>query len=96
MMIIFYIILITIGIIVLGSIVPLLQLLNAKCHKKSSYKYVFSNELVDFDMDFTIKSEFISRPLLATRGWVRGPQGSIMTNEVFEEKKKAEYSIQLP
>ena len=95
-MIIFYIILITIGIIALGSIVPLLQLLNAKSHKKCSYKYVFSNELVDFDMDFSIKSELIHRPLLSTRGWVRGPQGSIMTNEAFEEKKKAEYSIQLP
>ena len=95
-MIIFYVILITIGIIALGSIVPLLQLLNAKCHKKSLYKYVFSNELVDFDMDFSIKSEFVYRPLLSTRGWVRGPQGIIMSNEVFEEKKKAEYCIQLP
>lgn len=95
-MLVLNILLVTVSIIVLGSIVPLFQLAYSKRRKATTYRYVFSDDLVNFDMNTEIRSDVTSRVKLATRGWVRGPQGSIMTQEDFEKKKEIEYSIQLP
>jgi hypothetical protein len=95
-MLVLNILLVTVSIIVLGSIVPLFQLVHSKKRKTTTYRYVFSDDLINFDMNTGIKSDVISRAKLATRGWVRGPHGSIMTQEDFEKKKEMEYSIQLP
>lgn len=95
-MIIFYIFAVTLGIVILGSIVPIFQFIISKRQPKKSYQYVFSNELINHKINFKLSNELISRALLATRGWVRGPQGVLMTDEAFEQKKKIEYEIELP
>lgn len=95
-MIILYILAITLIVVILGSIIPILQVLISKKQAKTSYQYVFSNELINHKIKFKLEDGLFSRALLATRGWVRGPQGILMTNEAFEQKKKIEYEIELP
>ena len=93
---ILYLLALTVAILLLGSIVPLVQVLIAKKNRKKTYKYVFSEELVNYDFDTKIKNKLVARTRLATRGWVRAPQGNIMTDDDFEQKKNAEYNISLP
>lgn len=95
-MTILYVILLTIAIVLLGSISPLFQALILQKKQGKTFKYTFSDDLINRDIELEFKKEFIPRTLLATRGWVRGPQGKIMTNDAFEQKKLEEYSIELP
>lgn len=95
-MFILYLFALTIVILLLGCIVPFTQFLIYKKSNKKSCKYVFSEELVNFDFEFEINDKVVARTLLATRGWVRGPQGNVMTEYDFEQKKAAEYDIALP
>lgn len=99
-MFIFYLLVFILIILLLGSIVPILQFLVSKRRRqksKKNYKYVFSDELINYDFDFpSLKTEQVPRTLLATRGWVRGPQGNVMSENLFDKKKSEEYSIKLP
>lgn len=90
------------SIIVLGSIVPMVQFVCYLFHREQSNtkSYYFSKELFDFDLD-SLKFENnsqqqYSRLDLGDRGWVRCPNGTIITNEMFDQQKKDEYSIELP
>ena len=95
-MIILYLLVLTISILFLGSIVPIVQVLIAKKNKKTTCKYVFSEELVNYDFDAETKDKLVKRTVLSTRGWVRALQGNIMTESTFEQKKTVEYSVDLP
>lgn len=95
-MIILYVFLLTLMIVFMGTIAPIIQIIMSKRKTNKSYKYVFSDELINYDIEYELGEDLASRILLATRGWVRGPQGNIMTRASFEEKKIAEYSIELP
>lgn len=91
-------------VVLLASIVPLCQFLffklksskNADDYEADDYEYIFSNELVNKDIDFQNSNQLPSRKIASSRGWIRGPQGEVMTNKDFEEKRNLEYSIDLP
>lgn len=92
-----YLIGITFAVLALGSIVPVIQfLLTSKSSKKNKYSYSFPAELFNMELDSTYEDEFVSRSVLSMRGWIRGPQGNIMTKKAFQEKRDIEYSIELP
>lgn len=102
-MLILYLLIVTVAILILGSAAPLVQylILRMRSKKKNSFEYIFPKELFDYDMDSNNCADknncsLIPRTVLATRGWVRGTQGVIMTQESFEEKKNHEYKIDLP
>lgn len=87
-----------------GGFVPFAQYIYFNCKlKNSSEKMLFSQTLLDYDMD-DIKYEnvhpedasLVGRQSLANRGWVRCPNGTIMNNSIFESKKHDEYEIDLP
>lgn len=88
----------------LGSIIPLAQYLFYRIKLAAQpAKLLFPQVLLDYDMDDlqyeSVKSQgevFIDRLNLANRGWVRGPHGTVMSDESFEAKKKCEYDIELP
>lgn len=100
-----YLILMIVITLILGSIVPLIQFViyNQKLNRQPSL-FLFSQTLLDFDLD-TLTFEnvdsksanvVVNRLGLADRGWIRCPNGTIMSNEDFSEKKKCEYDIELP
>lgn len=99
-----YCIILIILTLLLGSIVPFAQYLiyNVKSNSQPS-KLLFSQVLLDYNMD-NLKYErvsaqsnvFVNRLDLNNRGWVRGPNGVVMSKEDFEAKKKSEYDIALP
>lgn len=95
-MIILYIVLLTLAVIALGSIIPIIQVLFSRKTSPKMYKYVFSEDLINRDIQLVFRENLAPRTLLATRGWVRGPQGELLTQNAFEEKKFKEYSIELP
>lgn len=88
----------------LGSIIPLVQYLLFRFKLTVQPKrLLFSQVLLDYDMDNlqyesvqSLNEVFINRLNLANRGWVRGPHGTVMSDESFEAKKKCEYDIELP
>ena len=92
-----YFLLITIVVILLSSVIPIIQFVWASFRGKTKYTYLFPLELYDRDFRWSEKNDYlVSRQLLATRGWIRGPHGSVMTNESFQVKKNLEYEIDLP
>lgn len=82
------------------SVVPFIQfiVLYFRRHKnKYRMVYYFSRELFDYDMNRKSTIDItINRRVLANRGWVRYPNGKVITETDFEEKKKEEYQIELP
>lgn len=100
-----YLILMIIITLLLGSIGPLLQFViyNRKLKSQPS-KYHFSQTLLDFDMDslsfenIDDKNEdaVVCRLNLSDRGWIRCPQGTVMSERDFGEKKKREFELELP
>lgn len=99
-----YCIILVVLTLLLGCIVPFAQYLffGSKLNSRPS-KLLFSKMLLDYDMD-NLKYEkacaqtgdLINRISLNNRGWVRGPNGIVMSEEDFEFKKKREYDIALP
>lgn len=90
--------------ILVGGIVPFSQYIyiTLQCRKKVE-KLLFSQALLDYDMDeikyenvYAENTSLVGRQALANRGWVRCPNGTIMNNDVFEDKKKKEYELELP
>lgn len=87
-----------------GSVVPIIQYLVQRSRTKSQVtKLLFHQSLLDFDMDnmryelaYCKNDIFISRHALKDRGWVRGPNGTVLNDMDFESKKKCEYKIALP
>ena len=96
-MLIVYLIIVTLIILVLSGAIPFIQFLLIK-RKPSQPRYTFSAELLnyDWDLDTCEDDKLITRKIVATRGWVRGPQGNAMTEQSFQEKRTLEYSIDLP
>lgn len=88
----------------LGSIVPLAQYLFYRIKLSTQpARLLFSQVLLDYDMDDlqyeSVKSQsevVIDRLKLANRGWIRGPHGTVISDESFEAKKQCEYAIELP
>ena len=103
-MVVATLLMLVLGTILLASIVPLLQFMLSK--KKASLKeeesFYFSQELFDHEMSHSDKihkvqdQNNVNRFSLANRGWIRYPNGNIMNEADFLEKKNAEYSIELP
>lgn len=88
---------ITCVILILGSTVPIIQfLLMRKNRIKKFYTYSFNSELFDMELDSVNDDRYVSRAMLSMRGWIRGPQGDIMTQKTFQKKREDEYSIDLP
>ena len=85
-------------------IVPWVQFVVAKRknrkHKRHNMnsQYLFSRQLLDYKMKLSqnVCDTNCDRFKLADRGWVRCPNGTIMTEDMFDEKKKIEYDILLP
>ena len=103
MLSVIYLIIIVLLTALLGSIVPLVQYVTYRLKLRVPSKFLFSQTLLDYNMDGlkyeTISAtggSFINRLSLSNRGWIRGPNGIIMTDEDFEAKKKSEYDIALP
>lgn len=84
--------------IILASSIPLIQYIIANRKTKESYtqKYMFSDELVNFDIEGKELDEHTDRFSLANRGWIRCPNGTIMSEKNFQAKKEQEYKIELP
>lgn len=102
-MLLLYLVGTTCACLIFGSIIPIIQfLLNRKKREKNKYTYSFPDELFNIDLDSVDEDEdededeFVSRAVLSNRGWIRGPQGNIMTRKTFREKRDAEYNIELP
>ena len=95
-MIVLYIFMLILSVVVLGSVIPILQVLFSKKQSPQMYKYVFSEDLINHDIQLVFRENVAPRTLLATRGWVRGPQGELLTQDAFEEKKLQEFSFELP
>lgn len=92
-----YLIGITFSVLALGAIIPIVQfLLVSKNNKKNTYTYSFPSELFNMELDSAYEDEFVSRSVLSMRGWIRGPQGNIITKKAFQEKRENEYNIELP
>ena len=98
-----YLIYMILATIALASIVPLMQYIVCLKKNKSSAEglYYFSQELVDRETEsFSVKNGIqpavVNRVELTNRGWVRCPNGSVMSEQEFEDKKRAEYLIDLP
>lgn len=89
-------------VVVISCVVPIIQWINVSKHSKKIKEYSFSEELFDFDLDnlafehSSCDENMINRLTLADRGWVRCPVGVVISNEVFEKKKKSEYEKELP
>lgn len=89
--------------IIIASIIPVTQYLiySHQFKAESVASYSFTKELYDHNLD-DVESDkldisFVGRVDLANRGWVRShPNGTIMTRNEFEEKKRKEYAIELP
>ena len=82
---------------ILASIVPFAQFLAFRKRKLSlNQHYRFSNDLFDYDIDNKGNNRHVDRFALSNRGWIRCPNGIIMSNETFEEKRNNEYKIDLP
>lgn len=95
------IILLIIGSMLISSIVPLIQYIISYEKFGFTKKYIFPNELCDFDLDDLSfekipEGKAINRMASNDRGWVHYPVGSIMDNDSFEKKKKEEYDLELP
>lgn len=90
--------------VLLGSVVPVIQFIKFKNKPaEKRYKYYFTEELLNFDMDNlnfenidVINERKNNRLYLADRGWIRCPNGTVMSDRGFEEKKALEYGIELP
>ena len=82
---------------ILASTVPFVQFLT---YRKRKYfllqQYRFSNDLFDYDIGNRDGNRHVDRFALSNRGWIRCPNGTIMSNETFEEKRNSEYKIDLP
>lgn len=101
---VYFIILVVITLL-LGSIVPFVQyfIYRSKKSTPAASAFLFSQSLLDCKM-VDLKYEKVSvgdrvlidRVALSDRGWVRGPNGVVMTAKDFEAKKKSEYEIALP
>ena len=98
-----YIVYMILATLVLASIVPLLQyIVHLRKNRGSMAEmYFFTQELLDYDTNrlSKFKNDSISitnRVELANRGWIRCPNGTIMTEQEFEERKREEYSLELP
>lgn len=91
--------------LILGSMVPFIQFViyNRKFNARPA-RFLFSQTLLDFDMDaLTFENvdskgsdATIDRLGLLDRGWIRCPNGIVMSNNDFDQKKKLEYKIDLP
>lgn len=86
-----------------GGIVPFAQYIYFTFFLKKSEKLLFSQALLDYDMDnikyediHTQDASLVGRQALANRGWVRCPNGTVMNEAIFEDKKSNEYKIELP
>lgn len=104
-----YLLIMILGTIILGSIVPVIQFFkfkitsNKTAFNKYENHYQFSRELLNSDLD-NLKFENVdkvdrklnNRLYIAERGWVRGPNGTVLSLHDFEEKKSIEYEIELP
>ena len=90
--------------VAVSCIVPLMQFIYSFYRfSKRSEKLLFSQSLLDYDLDdiryedvHEEGSTTVGRQLLANRGWVRCPNGTIMNSTIFEAKKAEEYAIELP
>ncbi len=91
-----YLILITLLIFILSGAIPFIQFILLKRKESINYRYTFSSELLDYDWNSTENEKTIPREIATTRGWIRGPQGNTMTEQSFQKKRAAEYSIDLP
>lgn len=103
-MMVFTILLLILVTVLLGSIVPFIQYIEFKRKPVGKrYKYYFSEELLNYDMDNlsfenidVVNERTNNRLYLSDRGWIRCPNGTVMSERGFEEKKAREYSIELP
>lgn len=91
-----------IGVVMASCIIPVVQFIKIRKHSSKITEYSFSEQLFDLDLDELsfedANNEFssIDRRLLADRGWVRCPVGTVMSNEQFEKRKMSEYEKELP
>lgn len=89
-----YILLMVIGTIFLGSIIPLLQFIRFKrTHIEKKTKYYFTEQLLNYDLDNlrfenvdVVDSKYNNRLYIADRGWVRRPNGTVLSANSFERK----------
>ena len=82
---------------ILASIVPFAQFFAFRKRKISLIQqYRFSYDLFNYDIDNKGDNRHVDRFALSNRGWIRCPNGIIMSNETFEEKRNNEYSVDLP
>ena len=58
-------------------------------------KYI-KNINIKYENVHTRDGFLVNRQSLANRGWVRCPNGTIMNDVMFEQKKCDEYKIELP
>ena len=99
-----YVLLMVLGTIFLGSVIPLLQFIRFKrTHIKKKTKYYFTEQLLNYDLDNlrfenvdVVDSKYNNRLYIADRGWVRRPNGTVLSGNSFEKKKELEYQIKLP
>lgn len=89
-------------VVLISCVVPIIQWISVSKSLKKRKEYSFSEQLFDLDLDDLIfentsrDENIVNRLALADRGWVRCPVGIIITNEMFEKKKKSEYAKELP
>lgn len=104
MLYIVYAFVVTVVVAMLGSIIPMIQFFVEK-RKVSNLEndsvkvvdFVFSRHLFDANFNPSPNNANIaSRTLVGTRGWIRGPQGHILTDYEFKKKRSSEYKIELP
>lgn len=99
-----YILWMIIGTIVLGSIIPLSQFIYFKIKPvEKKTRYYFTEQLLNYDLDNLtfenvdiVDSKENNRLYIADRGWVRRPNGTVLSDCSFEKKKELEYQIELP
>lgn len=87
----------------LSSVVPMIQYFGIRRQARQKFTFYFSKDLLDHEMaDLSfenldiIAKEKNTRLLVADRGWIRCPLGTVMDESEFEAKKEAEYLLDLP
>ena len=86
------------AIVLLALLIPMLQLLIFRLRERGILKKILSKIISVNKAIKVYLSGFslVDRKTLADRGWVRGPHGKVLDEDIFSKKKEKESEISLP